>query len=76
MRATCATCGGREWIDGKPCPVCRAHVCRRCQGTEEVVLGMDPSDWTGGTLIVIQCPDCAPPEPSRWDYVLPAELLA
>jgi len=37
---------------------------------------MDPSDWTGGTSIVIQCPDCAPPEPSRWDYTLPAELLA
>lgn len=71
----CEDCKGAEWWpDGSPCLTCRPMDCRRCNGSGELVLGMDASDLTGGTLVIVSCPDCQPTEPDRYD--LPAALLA
>lgn len=42
-----------------PAPVMTPFpVCGRCDGRREVVIGIDPSDWTGGTELMGPCPEC------------------
>lgn len=33
-------------------------VCPACHNRREVVIGIDPADWTGGTELMGPCPDC------------------
>lgn len=33
-------------------------VCPTCRNRREVVIGIDPADWTGGTELMGPCPDC------------------
>jgi hypothetical protein len=77
----CCECRGNAYLPTgpggalEPCKTCRPHEwCARCNGSGELVLGMDASDLTGGTLVIVSCPDCQPTEPDRYD--LPAALLA
>lgn len=41
-----------------PPPIARIRVCERCDGTGQIVIGIDPSDPTGGTELLGECPEC------------------
>ena len=60
----------RERRRGTGSVVLRMPVCPRCNGTRIAVIGIDPSDWTGGTELMGDCPECV------IDGTLPAWLLA
>lgn len=63
-----------------PPPIARLRVCERCDGTGQIVIGINPSDWTGGTELMDDCPECAStaddgsPYGSAWEDFQPGRI--